>query len=166
MRSKGSPQELEQRRWRAMVLLDQGWAQAEVARHLGVTPGAVSQWKKRYQRDGRGALRAKPHPGPKPKLTARQRKQLGGWLLKGARAHGYRTELWTLRRMTELIRDRFGVQYDPSGVWHVLRNMGWSCQKPERRARERDEAAIARWREQDWPRIKKRAKKRSKHRFP
>ena len=166
MRPQGSPQELEQRRWRAMALLDHGWSQAEVARHLGVTQGAVSQWKKRYQRDGPEAIKAIPHPGPKPKLTPRQRKQLGRCLLKGARAHGYRTELWTLRRVTELIRDRFGVQYDPSGVWHVLRNMGWSCQKPERRARERDEAAIARWRKEDWPRIKKRPKKRPKRRFP
>ena len=165
MRPKGSPKELEQRRMRARVLLDHGWSQAEVARHLGVTQGAISQWKKRYRRDGPEALKAIPHPGPKPKLTARQRDQLGRLLLKGARAHGYRTELWTLRRVTELIRDRFGVQYDPSGVWHVLRNMGWSCQKPERRARERDERAIAQWRNQDWPRIKKRAKKRPHRRF-
>jgi transposase len=166
MRPKGSPKELEQRRMRARVLLDHGWSQAEVARHLGVTPGAISQWKKRYQRDGPEALKAIPHPGPKPKLTARQRSQLGRWLLKGARAHGYRTELWTLKRVAEVIRDRFGVQYDPSGVWHVLRNMGWSCQKPERRARERDEPAIAQWRNQDWPRIKKRATKRPNRRFP
>ena len=80
-------------------------------------------------------------------------------MLKGARAHGYRTELWTLRRVAEVIRRRFGAQYDPSGVWHVLRNMGWSCQKPERRARERDEERIGRWRKQDWPRIKKSAPK-------
>jgi transposase len=165
MRSKGSPKELEQRRMRAMVLLDQGWSQAEVAEHLGVTPGAVSQWKKRYRRDGPDGVRAKPHPGPKPKLTPRQREQLGRLLLKGARAHGYRTELWTLTRVAEVIQKRFGVQYDPSGVWHVLRNMGWSCQKPERRARERNEQAIAQWRKKDWPRIKKSTKKRPKHRL-
>jgi transposase len=165
MRSKGSPKELEQRRMRAMGLLDQGWSQAEVAQRLGVTQGAVSQWKKRYQRDGPEALKAIPHPGPQPKLMAKQREQLGRLLLKGARAHGYRTELWTLKGVTEVIQQRFGVQYDPSGVWHVLRNMGWSAQKPERRARERDEQAVARWRQRDWPRIKKRAKKRSNHRF-
>jgi transposase len=166
MRSKGSPKELEQRRLRAMALLDQGWSQADVARHLGVTQGAVSQWKKRYQRDGPEALKAIPHPGPQPKLTAKQREQLGRLLLKGARAHGYRTELWTLKRVTAVIRQRFDVQYDPSGVWHVLRNMAWSCQKPERRARERNEESIAQWRKEDWPRIKKRPKKRSSRRFP
>ena len=145
---------------RAMAWLDQGWSQAEIAQRLGVTPGAVSQWKKRYQRDGPEALKAKPHPGPKPKLTARQRERLHRLLLKGARAHGYRTELWTLKRVTELIRRRFGVQYDPSGLWHVLHKMGWSPQKPERRARERNEEAIAQWRKKDRPRIKKRSKKR------
>lgn len=165
MRSKGSPKELEQRRLRAMALLDQGGSQTEIAQRLGVTPGAVSQWKKRYRRDGPEGLRAKPHPGPKPKLTARQREQLHGLLLQGARAHGYRTELWTLKRVTELIRRRFGVPYDPSGVWHVLHKMGWSSQKPERRARERDEQAIARWRQKDWPRIKKSAKKWKKYRI-
>jgi len=86
-------------------------------------------------------------------------------LLRGAHAHGYPTELWTLKRVAELIRKRFGVQYDPSGVWHVLRNMGWSCQKPERRARERDDEAIARWRKKDWPRIKKSPKKPSNRRI-
>ncbi len=109
---------------RAMALLDQGWSQAEIARRLGVTQGAVSQWKKRCRRDGPQALKATPHPGPKPKLTAQQREQLGRLLLKGARTYGYRTELWTLRRVAEVIRKRFGVRYDPSGVWHVLRRMG------------------------------------------
>lgn len=150
---------------RAMVLLDQGWSQAEIARRLGVTQGAVSQWKKRYQRDGPEALKATPHPGPQPKLTAKQRERLGRLLLKGARAQGYSTELWTLKRVAEVIQKHFGVQYDPSGVWHVLRNMNWSCQKPERRARERDEEAIARWREKDWPRIKKRPAEPSNHRL-
>lgn len=150
---------------RAMALLDQGWSQADVARRLGVTQGAVSQWKKRYQRDGPSALKASPHPGPQPKLTAKQIDQLGRLLLKGARAHGYRTELWTLKRVAELIQKRFGVHYDPSGVWHVLRRMDWSCQKPERRARERDEQAIARWRRKDWPRIKKSATKRPNRRI-
>ena len=161
-----SRMEQEQRRMRAMALLDQGWSQAEIARRLGVTQGAVSQWKKRYQRDGPQALKATPHPGPKPKQTAKQREQLGRLLLKGARTHGYCTELWTLKRVAEVIRKRFGVQYDPSGVWHVLRHMGWSCQKPERRARERDEEAIVRWRKKEWPRIKKSPKKRSNRRIP
>jgi len=155
MSREGSPVELEQRRFRAMALLDQGRSQAEVAESLDVTPGAVSQWNTAYRRDGPEALKARCHPGPVPKLTAKQRERLGGLLLKGPRAFGYQTELWTLARVAEVIHKKFGVQYDPSGVWHVLRNMRWSCQKPERRARERNEEAVANWRSKDWPRIKK-----------
>ena len=164
MRPKGTPKELERRRLRAMMLLDKGMSGVEVAEILGVTPGAVSQWKKRYQRAGPDALKARPNLGPKPKLTARQRERLRRLLLKGARKHGYRTELWTLKRIGELVEKRFGVTYEESAVWRVLRGMGWSCQKPERRARERDDEAIAQWRKRDWPRIKKSPKKRAKPR--
>jgi transposase len=138
-----------------MPLPDKGMSGVAVAEMLGVTPGAVSQWKKRYQRAGLAALKAKPNLGPKPKLTDRQREQLGRLLLQGARRHGYRTELWTLKRIGELIEKRFGVTYEESAVWRVLRGMGWSCQKPERRARERNDEAIGRWPKRDWPRIKK-----------
>ena len=92
---------------------------------------------------------------PVPRLSDKERKQLERILLKGPRKRGYRTELWTLPRIAEVIQPRFGVAYDPSSVWHILRKMDWSCQKPERRARERDEERIVRWRKQDWPRIKK-----------
>ena len=105
-------------------------------------------------------LAAKPHPGKPSRLTAAQRQRLAKLLLQGARKHGYSTELWTLARVAELIAMKFGVEYHPGHVWHVLRGMGWSSQKPERRARERDEQAVATWRRGDWPRIKKRPKKR------
>lgn len=156
----GSRTEAQRRRMRAMTLLDQGWLQAEVARKLGVTPAAVSQWVKARDEGGEEALRAKPHPGRTPKLNERQLQWLEKLLQRGPRTHGYSTELWTLKRVAEVIEKRFDVSYDPSGVWHVLHRMGWSCQKPERRARERDEDAIAQWRKEDWPRIKKRAAKR------
>jgi transposase len=144
-----------------MALLEKGHRQIEVARMLGVTSGAVSQWKKVYQRDGPKGLNAKRHPGPQPKLSGKQRERLVRLLKQGPGKHGYPTELWTLKRVAKLIRKHFGVRYDPSGVWHVLQRVDWSSQKPERRARERDEKAIARWRARDWPRIKKRAKKRA-----
>jgi transposase len=156
MRPTGTSNELEQRRMRAIALLDQGYRPSQVARMVGVTPGAISQWTKRYERDGPSALKAKPHPGPAPRLTANQCQQLGRLLLRGPAWHGYPTDLWTLSRVSEVIRKRFGVQYDLSAVWRVLRRIDWSCQKPERRARERDDEAIARWRSQRWPRIKKR----------
>ena len=87
-------------------------------------------------------------------------------LLKGATAHGFSTDLWTLPRVAEIIARTFGVRYHPAHVWKILRGEGWSCQKPERRARERDEAAIQRWRTERWPHIKKRPPRRSKSRLP
>jgi transposase len=125
------------------------------------SPGAVTRWRQAYEKRGDDALCAKPQSGRPAKLSSKQRLKLARLLKKGARKHGYPTELWTLKRVAEVIRKHFDVRYDPSGVWHVLRGMGWSCQKPERRARERDESAVAHWRAKDWPRIKKRTKKRA-----
>ena len=138
-----------------MDLLEQGYSQKEVAAKLGVTPGAVSQWKKARDQDGRDGLCAKVHPGPTPKLTSKQGEQLLKYLIAGPRKHGWKTELWTLPRIAELIERKFGARYDQSGVWRLLRRLGWSCQKPERRARERSQDAVDRWRSHDWPRLKK-----------
>ena len=110
---------------------------------------------------GMKALKAKPHPGAKPKLTERQKQRLVKILLRGARKAGYATELWTCPRVVEVIERKFGVTYHVNYVPQLLRSLGWTPQKPERRARERDEAAIARWRIRDWPRIKKEARKAS-----
>ena len=163
MRPKGTAQQLERRRLQAMALLEQGHSQVEVARRLGATAGAVSQWRKAYVLGGPRGLRARPQPGRPAKLTAKQRQRLLRMLVNGPGRSGYRTPLWTLGRVAEVIEKSFGVRYDPSSVWHILRGMGWSCQKPERRARERDERAIARWRHKDWPRIKKSAPRQKEH---
>jgi transposase len=133
----------------------------EVARMVDVTPGAVVAWCKCYEKKGEAGLTAKPHPGRKARLSIAQRKKLTRLLKKGAVAHGYKTELWTLPRVAEVIHKQFGVRYDPSHVWRILNAMGWSAQKPERRARERNEDRIEHWRKKDWPRIKKSAKSRS-----
>jgi transposase len=165
MRPKGTAAELERRRREAVGLWKQGMTQAAVAEALGTSEASVSRWKKAWQADGPQALAAKPHPGKPPRLTPPQRRRLGQLLREGPRKHGYGTELWTLARVAELIRRRFGVRYHPGHVWYLLRGMGWSCQKPQRRARERDEAAIRRWRQQDWSRIKKRPKDRPQPRL-
>lgn len=153
----GLRKDAERRRYRALTLLDQGWTQGRVAVELGVSPSAVCKWVKAREAGGQAALKAKPHPGPKPKLDARQRTRLEKLLLQGAQKQGYATALWTSKRVAEVIERSFGVHYDPSGVWHLLQRMGWSSQKPEQQARERDDEAIAAWRRKDWPRIKKRA---------
>jgi transposase len=155
MRPYGTPQQLEKRRRRAVALLREGHGPTAVARMVGVAHGSVVRWRQACEAAGDEALAAKPHNGPRPKLSNKQCLRLQRLLLDGPTRHGYANELWTLKRVAYLIRRKFGVKYDPSGVWHLLRRMGWTCQKPERRARERDERAIARWRQVDWPRIKK-----------
>ena len=157
MESNGTAQRLQERRLRAMALLEQGHSQADVARLLGVTQGAVSQWKKAIGQGGRDALLAKQHTGRPTKLSGKQCEKLVKLLKLGPCRHGWATALWTLPRVAALIERHFGVAYDQSGVWHVLRRLGWSCQKPVRRAREQNEAAGAQWHQGDWPRIKKRA---------
>jgi transposase len=166
MRPKGTAGELEQRRRQAIALVEQGMRPADAARAVGTSRASVTRWRQAYQKGGSAGLAAKRHPGMKPRLSARQRERLGRLLLEGPQRHGYATELWTLTRVTELIAECFGVFYHPSQVWRILRAMHWSCQKPEHRARERDETAIQHWRQEEWPRIKKRPAERPKHRTP
>lgn len=118
------------------------------------SPASVSRWQSQVRIRGPDALRAKPAPGRPRLLSAEQRKRLLQLLLKGAMAHGYSTDLWTLPRVAEVIERTFGVRYHPAHVWKIRRGEGWSCQKPERRARERDEEAIETWRQERWPHIK------------
>ncbi len=148
-------QQRERRRMQAACLLNKGKGIRETARLVGASPASVSGWKKKLDREGIDGLRAKPQPGPSPRLNDNQRQWLARLLLRGARAFGYDTDLWTCPRVAQVIEETFGVRYHVDHVWKILHRLGWSCQKPERRARERDETAIRRWREHDWPRIKK-----------
>lgn len=143
------------RRQIAANMLEQGMGIREVARHVKASPSAVFKWKQRMAENGREGLKSKAGQGRKANITTEQKEELEVILLKGARAAGYATELWTLERITEVIQKEFGIQYHPGHVWKILRGMGWSAQKPERRARERNEAEIKRWREEEWLRIKK-----------
>lgn len=161
MRPKGTQEELERRRRRAVALLDDGHGIRQVARMVGVAPGSVVRWRDAYQRGGSKALASKPPPHRPCRLSDKQRRKLVVLLTKGPAAHGYKTELWTLDRVKAVIYKHFGVDYHPCHVWRILDALGWSCQKPERRARERNETAIVQWRQKEWPRIKKRAQKRS-----
>lgn len=155
MRPKGSSAVLERRRRDAVAMLRRGVKPAVVAKALRVSLVSVGRWRKVADDGGVNALAAKPHPGRPPKLAADRRGELLDLLRQGPPAHGYATELWTLARVAEVAERHLGVSYHPSQVWRILRSLEWSCQKPQRLARERDEAAIARWRRRDWPRIKK-----------
>jgi len=155
MRPVGTAAELERRRRRAIGLLDEGHSLTTVAQRVGAAISAVWRWRETVRRDGPGGLAAKPVPGRPPKLTARQRQRLPRVLARGARAHGYPNDLWTTKRVAAVITREFHVAYHPAHVSRLLATCGWSCQKPERRAIERDEAAITQWKRYRWTAIKK-----------
>lgn len=147
----------EGRRLRAFELKQQGWKQRQIARALGVTEGAVSQWMKR-EREGGGveALKKRTSPGKPPSLSEEQReKELPDLLAQGAQAHGFRGEVWTCARVAQVIRKGFGVSYHPAHVSRLLKTLGLSLQKPMRRSNQRDEEAIERWKKERWPHLKK-----------
>jgi len=155
MRPFGSPAQLEQRRVHAIALFERGLPPVEVARKLNVDRRSVRRWKASHQKTGRNGILAKPAPGRPLKLDIRKRKRLENRLLKGAQSSGYPTDLWTCARVADMIERVFGVRYHLNHMGRLLRSMGWSPQKPERQARERDEAVVQRWIKVDWPRIKK-----------
>ena len=155
MRLKGSAAELETRRRLAGRLLLEGRKIGEVAQILAASESSVRRWRRVVEKGGLEALKAKPHPGRKPRLNEKQKQRLVKVLLAGPRKAGYRTDLWTCPRVAEVIAKTFGVKYHPAHVWKILRSLGWTPQKPEQRARERNETDIRRWRRQEWPRIKK-----------
>jgi len=155
MRLKGSAAELETRCRLGGRLLLEGRKIGEVAQIVAASESSVRRWRQAVQKGGLEALKAKPHPGPKPRLNEKQKQRLVKTLLAGPCKAGYRTDLWTCPRVAEVIAKKFGVKYHPAHVWKILRSLGWTPQKPEQRARERNEADIRRWRRQEWPRIKK-----------
>jgi transposase len=128
-----------------------------IARAVSANPSSVLRWQRAYREQGRAGLRAKPVPGRPPRLSSKQLTALAKLLVDGPLAAGYKTDLWTLARIARLIKQHFGIRYHPGHVWKLLRKLGWSCQKPERRALQRDEAAIAHWKRYLWPHIRRRA---------
>ncbi len=163
MRPFGSAKSLEMRRRLAMKLLDAELSLHEVARRIGCHASSVMRWRDARSQHGDDGLKPKPVSGRPPKLTPRQRKRLVSLLQKGAMAHGYRTELWTTARIAELIEKTFGVRYHRDHIGRLMASLGWSYQKPERRALQRDEKAIQQWKRKQWPRIKKNAARLGAH---
>jgi transposase len=155
MRTQGTPAELEARRRRAAMLFRERKPLAEIARRVGASLSSVKRWKRAWKEGGVAALAAKPHPGPKPKLSSDQKQELVAILRRGPAAAGYRTDLWTCARVAEVVRKEFRVSYHPDHLGRILHDLGFSPQKPQQIAREQDAAAVKRWREKDWPRIKK-----------
>jgi transposase len=156
-----SPAAREARRKIAGQLLLEGKSIREVARIVKASTSSVKGWKDAVVRRGLDALNAKPHPGRRPRLNRAQKKQLVRILLRGPLDAGYRTDLWTCGRVAEVVERKLGVRYHPGHMWKILRSLNWTCQRPEQRARERNEAAIECWRREAWPRIKKGGRKAS-----
>lgn len=155
MRPEGSGEQLERRRQRAIALLKEGRAPVEVARLIGVDRRSVRRWNAAHRKQGASGLAARPVPGRPWKLSARQREQLEQMLLRGAEASGFESDLWTCPRVAQAITHRFGIGYHVDHIGRLLRSLGWTPQRPTRRALERDEEGIQRWSKQQWPRIKK-----------
>jgi transposase len=145
----------EQLRLQAAALFSRQVPQAEVVRELGVSRQNVSRWYRRWRQGGVDALRSRGAPGRSPRVSAEQLAEVEQILLAGARASGFDNDLWTLARVAHVIEQRTGVVHHPGHVWRLLRQLGWSVQRPARRAVERDEDAIERWVKVEWPRIKK-----------
>jgi transposase len=146
---------------RAWELHEQGWKQKDIAEALGVSEGAVSQWLKKAKTQGTEALRHQPPPGATPKLSPEQQAQLPALLDRGAEAFGFRGQVWTTERVAQMILQVFGVSYHPAHCSRLLRRLKYSQQKPIPKATQRDEIAIQAWKEEQWPALKKRPKRKS-----
>lgn len=155
VRLAGSARELEARRLRALKLLDKGHSLHEVAEKLGCAASSVMRWRDKREEEGDEGLKVRTSPGRPPRLTPRQRERLVKLLLKGPQAHSYSTDVWTTARVAALIEKTFGVHYHRDHVGKLLHALGWTVQRPQRRAIERDEEKIRRWKTERWPGVKK-----------
>lgn len=160
MKHKRDFKALEGRRLKGAKLLARGVSKSEVARRLDVTRQTVAAWEQRLSDGGLQSLKRGTLGRPR-QLEGAQERELGKILMAGALAAGYPTELWTLPRIGKLVAERFGVEYSTGHLWHLLRRMGFSCQKPEKRAIQRNEQEIVRWKRHTWPALKKKPRERA-----
>jgi len=146
---------LEKRRFQAIQMLERGLNQSEIARQVRVGRQSVARWVHQYRAQGKSALRKAGRAGRKPRLSEKQRQQLEKLLVAGPERLGYETPLWTCPRVAHLIEQEFDVRYHEGHVWKILDGLGWSPQRPEGRARERNEEQILNWKKKVWPGLKK-----------
>ena len=145
----------ELRRLRAWELSQKGWKQNKIAEALGVTEGAISQWVKKARTEGVEALYQRTGGGPKPRLTSDQIAQLPDLLNKGAEAYGFLGDVWTQARVRVVVKQEFGVSFSLSHIGRLLKQIGWTRQKPIARATQRNEPAIEQWRIDKWLELEK-----------
>jgi transposase len=141
---------------RAVEMFDRGKRQVDVVVELGVSAQTASRWYRAWSAGGRQALVGTGRAGRLPKLTDEQVAEVGGALVEGPKANGFPTDMWTLARVAEVMERVTGVRYSHTQTWTILRErLGWTRQRPARRATERDQEAIEQWVTTEWPRIKK-----------
>jgi transposase len=155
----------EERRKRAWALYQAGWAQKQIAEALDITKGAVSQWIKAGKEGGEAALKSGKSTGKPRRLKTEERQKLPELLKKGAESFGFRGDLWTCPRVAKVLEREFGVKYHPAHVSRILKELGWTPQKPIRRAKQRKEGEIKRWKEERWPALKKRRPRKDEPSF-
>ena len=147
---------LTERRLRAGKMFENGSAQADVVRELGVSRETASQWHATWREHGVEGLRGAQRAGRLPRLTDEQLVKVERALAKGPTHNGFPTELWTLTRVATVIERVTGVGYSTTQTWSILRTrLGWSRQRPARRAIEADQDAIVAWARDRWPVVKK-----------
>jgi len=149
------------RRERAYELSQTGWTQKAIAEALGVSKGAVSKWLARAAVGGKAALQNRPAPGGQSKLSAEQLAALPGLLARGAEAYGFRGAVWTRARIRQMIQAEFGVSYHVDHMSYLMQKIGWTQQKPRRRATQQNQAAIEAW-ETNWPAVEKKPRSKDK----
>ena len=159
MRPDGKSEELARRRKRALELLESGKRVKEVARIIGVTERSIRYWQKEVK-EPKDKSRTRP-PGHPSRLSDGQLKELEQELSRGAYEQGYAGDYWTLDRMARLIWDKFKVRYHPGSVWYIMKRIGWSNQRPQRQALQRNDETIKNWKKRAHPRVKKVAQAKS-----
>ena len=155
MRVKGSPEVLLGRRRRAIDLIAEEISLNEVGRRIGCSPSSVMRWRDQWNARGEQGLMVGASPGRPPKMSQQQKNKLVRLLLRGPMAFGWHTDVWTTKRVAQVIHDTFAIEYHYTHVARILHALNWSPQKPERRAWERNEAGIQKWKATEWRRIKK-----------
>lgn len=149
-----SQKEMEARRLRAVPYFKSNWSERRIGEKLGVSGPTVHDWKVMWKKKGSKGLRAGRY-GRVSRLSPKDERLIRKHILEGALSHGFSGDFWTLKRLTIGVKRWTNTTYEDRSVWHVVKRLGFSCQKPVKRARERDEKAVATWCAETWPKVKK-----------
>ena len=142
-----------------MYLKGRGWSQRDIAEALDVSEVSVSRWLAEARANGPESLRARLAPGASPRLSPEQKQLIPELLWHGPESYGFRGRVWTRARVAKVIEWEFGIRYHKGHIGRLLKNLGWTPQQPIKRAIQRDEDAIRRWREEAWPELRRRARR-------